>query len=260
MNIYQVDAFTQEAFKGNPAAVCLFLQHEDDAWMQNFANEMNLSETAFLKEDAEGYNLRWFTPTQEVDLCGHATLAAAHILWETGNLEKDRAARFYTKSGVLKAEMQGDWIQLDFPVEADAPVDAPAELVEALKIEPRYVGKNRMDYIVEVDSEKVLRSLTPDLELVKHLNARGVIVTCRSESADFDFMSRFFAPAYGVNEDPVTGSAHCCLGPYWKRKLGKSEFKAFQASRRGGVLQIKVGERVLISGQAKTVFSGRLGS
>jgi PhzF family phenazine biosynthesis protein len=258
MNLYQVDAFTSEMFKGNPAAVCLFLKNETDGWMQNMAAEMNLSETAFVKEVADGYNLRWFTPTQEVDLCGHATLAAAHVLWKTGNLETDKEARFYTQSGVLKAKMRGDWIQLDFPLEADEPAGAPPGLAEALRAEPLYVGKNRLDYLVEIDSEKTLRNLAPNLEIIKRWDARGLIVTCKSDSADFDFLSRFFAPACGINEDPVTGSAHCCLGPYWKRKLGKSELSAFQASRRGGVLKIKVGERVYLSGQARTVFQGSL--
>ncbi|HKM42600.1 MAG TPA: PhzF family phenazine biosynthesis protein [Limnochordia bacterium] len=256
MRVFQVDSFTNELFKGNPAGVCMLVEDGSDWWMQNMAREMNLSETAFLKEVEDGYELRWFTPTTEVDLCGHATLAAAHTLWESGELAPDQEATFFTRSGVLRAVKMGDWIQLDFPLEEDEEVDPPQELVDGLGVPFLYVGKNRMDYLVEVESETVLRSLKPNMETLTKLANRGVMVTCQPESDEFDFVSRFFAPALGIDEDPVTGSAHCCLGPYWRRKLGKDEFTAYQASKRGGILQIKVDDRVYIRGQARTVFSG----
>ncbi len=256
MRIFQVDSFTDQLFKGNPAGVCMFVENESDRWMQNMAGEMNLSETAFLKEADDGYELRWFTPTDEVDLCGHATLAAAHVLWETGELDVAQEAKFFTRSGVLKAAKMGDWIQLDFPLEEAEPISPPQELVDGLKVPFIYVGQNRMDYIVETESEAVLRSLRPDKEMLSKLTNRGVMVTCKSDNDKFDFVSRFFAPALGIDEDPVTGSAHCCLGPYWRRKLGKDEFTAYQASKRGGILQLKVDDRVYIRGQARTVFSG----
>ncbi len=260
MRIFQVDSFTTELFKGNPAAVCMFVGDEPDTWMQNIAAEMNLSETAFLKKMKGGYDLRWFTPATEVDLCGHATLAAAHILWETGELDAAVEARFYTKSGLLKAVKNGNWIQLDFPVEEDEEAEPPQELLDGLGVPFLYVGKNRIDYLVEVESEQVLRMLRPAKEKLSKLANRGVIVTCRSEDGRYDFMSRFFAPALGIDEDPVTGSAHCCLGPYWKRKLGQDQFTAYQASARGGMLRLKVTDRVYISGQATTVFSGEIRS
>ena len=256
MRVFQVDSFTDELFKGNPAGVCMFVSKESDRWMQNMAGEMNLSEMAFLREVKEGYELRWFTPATEVDLCGHATLAAAHALWETGELDVDQEAKFFTKSGVLKATKMGDWVQLDFPLEEDEPVHPPQELVDGLKAPFTYVGKNRMDYIVEVESEAILRQLRPDKDALCKLANRGIIVTCKSERDKFDFISRFFAPALGIDEDPVTGSAHCCLGPYWKRKLKEDEFVAYQASERGGILKLRVDDRVYIRGQARTVFGG----
>lgn len=258
MKIFQVDSFTNELFKGNPAAVCMFAEDESDQWMQSMAGEMNLSETAFLKQSAAGYDLRWFTPTTEVDLCGHATLAAAHILWESGELDLNQEAKFFTRSGILKATKMGSWIQLDFPLEEDNEVKPPKELIDGLKVPFTYVGKNRMDYIVEVESEAILRDLNPDKDTLCKLTNRGVIVTCKSEDDKFDFVSRFFAPALGIDEDPVTGSAHCCLGPYWKRKSGQDQFIAYQASARGGMLKLTVSDRVYISGQAKTVFSGKM--
>ncbi|MDQ2086989.1 PhzF family phenazine biosynthesis protein [Herbivorax sp. ANBcel31] len=259
MKIFQVDAFTNERFKGNPAGVCYYITNENDSWMQNMASEMNLSETAFIKRKLDGFDLRWFTPEKEVDLCGHATLASAHILWETGELQLLEEAVFYTKSGVLKANKIGDLIELDFPIEEDEQVTTPNEIIEGLKVVPKYTGKNKMDYIVEVENEDVLRNLRPDNEALKKLDTRGIIVTSVSDSNKFDFVSRFFAPAYGVNEDPVTGSAHCCLAPYWKRKLGKTQMKAYQASKRSGILRIKIDKnRVFLGGQAKTVFCGEL--
>lgn len=259
MKIYHIDAFTDRIFSGNPAAVCILPLPKDERWMQNVAGEMNLSETAFLLKQVDGFNLRWFTPKREVELCGHATLAAAHVLWETGLLPADKEARFFTKSGLLTATLKNDFIELNFPSEENRKASAPKELIEGLKVEPKYIGKNRMDYIVEVESEEIVKALNPDHELLKRLDARGVMVTSRSGTDGIDFVSRFFAPAYGVPEDPVTGSAHCCLGPYWKARIDKAELTAFQASERGGFLKVRTEkDRVFISGKAVTVFCAEL--
>lgn len=257
--IIQVDAFTDTPFAGNPAAVCLLPEPREAEWMQQVALEMNLSETAFLLRQENGFGLRWFTPTTEVDLCGHATLASAHVLWERGHLAPATTARFYTRSGLLSATRQGDWIELNFPAEAAAPLAAPPKLAEALGVKPTTVGKNRFDYLVEVDSEATVRGLQPDLALLKSVPCRGVIVTSQADSARYDFVSRFFAPSVGVDEDPVTGSAHCCLGPYWAERLGKKSFVAYQASPRGGVVRVRLdGDRVYLGGQAVTVLRGEL--
>jgi PhzF family phenazine biosynthesis protein len=255
--IYQVDAFTEKPFSGNPAAVCLLPQAKDAAWMQDVAKEMNLSETAFLLKQEDGYNLRWFTPAVEVDLCGHATLASAHILWETGILRREEEARFHTRSGLLTAVSRGGEIELNFPAKTEKAADAPAGLLEALKVKADYIGKSKFDYLVRVDSEETVRGLKPDFTVLKNIPVRGVIVTSRAVSPGYDFISRFFAPAAGVNEDPVTGSAHCTLGPFWSRLLGKSDFLAYQASERGGVLRVRVaGDRVFLGGKAVTVLRG----
>lgn len=254
-----VDAFTDKPFAGNPAAVCLLAEPRDAPWMQNLAREMNLSETAFLLRQADGYNLRWFTPTVEVDLCGHATLASAHVLWERGDLRPGEQARFHTRSGLLTAERRGEWIELNFPAEPEQPATAPEGLERALGAKALYVGKNRFDYLVELDSEETVRSLRPDMALLARIPARGVMVTSRASSSGWDFVSRFFGPQSGVPEDPVTGSAHCCLGPYWANKLGKKEFVAYQASARGGIVRVRLeGNRVRLSGQAVTVLRGEL--
>ena len=257
LTITQVDAFTATPFTGNPAAVYILPQARDEHWMQNVASEMNLSETAFLVRQSDGYALRWFTPTVEVDLCGHATLASSHVLWEAGLLKPDEEARFHTRSGLLTATRQGDWIELNFPATPVEPAEAPADLLQALGVSATYVGKNRFDYLIEVDSEATLRAMQPDYSLLLTVPARGVIVTSRA--SDYDFVSRFFAPNVGVNEDPVTGSAHCSLAPYWSRKLGKDALHAYQASARGGTLRVRVdGDRVRIAGQAVTVLRGEL--
>jgi len=259
ITLVHVDAFTAKAFAGNPAAVCLLTEARDPAWMQALAREMNLSETAFLTRQADGYGLRWFTPTVEIDLCGHATLASAHVLWELGHLAGEAQARFHTRSGLLTAERRGEWIEMNFPAEPAEPAAAPDGLEAALRARLLYVGKNRFDYLVELESEEIVRALKPDLEQVGRLPSRGLMVTARASSAGFDFVSRFFGPQSGVAEDPVTGSAHCCLGPYWKKKLGKDEFVAYQASARGGVVRVRVeGNRVILGGQAVTVFRGEL--
>ncbi len=256
--IFQVDAFTGKPFAGNPAAVCLLAQPRDDAWLQAVAQEMNLSETAFLLRRDDGYDLRWFTPAAEVDLCGHATLASAHVLWEEGHLHPDAEACFHTRSGLLTAKRDGDWIAMDFPAEPAAPAVAPPELARALGVAPRYVGRNRFDYLVVVASEGEVRAARPDLALLRQIACRGVILTSAA-AAEFDFVSRFFAPRVGVDEDPVTGSAHCCLGPYWGERLGKGELLAYQASARGGIIRVQLaGQRVGLGGQAATVLRGEL--
>jgi PhzF family phenazine biosynthesis protein len=258
LQIYQVDAFTSAPFKGNPAGVCLLQKAMPDKWMQCVAMEMNLSETAFLLPEDEGYRLRWFTPAVEVDLCGHATLASAHVLAETGQLLSGDTARFFTRSGLLTARSAGDgMIELNFPIKPLEPADPPAGLLEALGVKPIFVGKNIFDYLVEVESECEVRQAQPNFALLKQVPARGVILTSRSQQ--YDFVSRFFAPQVGVAEDPVTGSAHCCLAPYWAEKLGKQEFHAYQASPRGGELHLHLeGQRVTIQGRAVTVIRGEL--
>lgn len=257
--IYQVDAFTDKPFTGNPAGVCILSEAPDESWMQNVACEMNLSETAFLLKQEDGFNLRWFTPAVEVDLCGHATLASAHILWETGQLKPEEQVRFHTRSGLLTAERKGDWIEMNFPATPEEPTEAPAGLIEALGVPATYVGKNRFDYLVEVDSEEVVRNMQPDFTLLAKVEARGIMVTSIPSKLDYDFVSRFFAPQVGINEDPVTGSAHCSLGPYWSKRLEKNEFVACQASARGGIIRVRVdGERVYLGGQAVTVLRGEL--
>lgn len=258
--IVQVDAFTAKAFAGNPACVCVMDTPRDEQWMQNVAREMNLSETAFLYPENSGYRLRWFTPTLEVALCGHATLASAHVLYESGTLERGKQAHFHTKSGLLTADDENGWIKLDFPSNPPTEVDAPPHIDKAVgSASIKYVGKSIFDYIVELESEEDVRALKPNMALLELLPARGVIVTARSSDAQYDFVSRFFAPASGVPEDPVTGSAHCCLAPYWAEKLGKDEMVGYQASARGGVVKVVAqGERVLLYGQAVTVLRGEL--
>lgn len=257
--LFQVDAFTDKPFKGNPAAVCILPEASDEGWMQNVAMEMNLSETAFLHKRGDGFDLRWFTPSVEIDLCGHATLASAHVLWESGILKPDEEARFHTRSGLLTAKRKDSWIELDFPAEPEDEAPIPSGLISAIGVSPNYTGRNRFDYLIEVESEDVVRNITPDFKLLASVPARGIIVTSISASDKYDFVSRFFAPAVGINEDPVTGSAHCCLGPFWKKQLNKNSFTAYQASSRGGVVRVSLrGDRVLLGGQAVTVFKGEL--
>ena len=259
LTITQVDAFTDTPFAGNPAAVCLLPAPRDEGWMQSVAREMNLSETAFLVRVGAGYDLRGFTPSVEVALCGHATLASAHVLWEEGHLAAAQQARFHTKSGLLTGDRAGDWIELDFPVKREEAAPAPAGLAEALGVTPKYVGRNQFDYLVEIDGEAAVRRLAPNHTALAALPVRGVIVTSRADSPGYDFVSRFFAPGSGVPEDPVTGSAHCALGPYWQSRLGKSDLVGYQASPRGGVVRVRVaGDRVKLGGKAVTVLRGEL--
>lgn len=256
---HQIDAFTDRPFGGNPAAVCLLPGPRDAVWMQHVAREMNLSETAFLHRSGDDFGLRWFTPAAEVDLCGHATVASAHFLFETGELAPSAEARFSTKSGILLARKEGESIVLDFPATPAAPADAPAGLLEALGASALFVGRSCFDYLLELESESAVRALRPDFGALLEVEARGVIVTARADSEEYDFVSRFFAPKVGVNEDPVTGSAHCTLAPYFGLKLGKDEMVGYQASLRGGVVGVVLsGERVLLKGKAVTVIRGEL--
>jgi PhzF family phenazine biosynthesis protein len=257
--IVQVDAFADRPFAGNPAAVCIMDGPRDEGWMQDVAMEMNLSETAFLHPVEGGWNLRWFTPAVEVALCGHATLASAHVLWQEGRLAAGEQARFHTLSGLLTADRDGDWITLDFPAKPEQAAPAPEGLERALGVRPVYTGRSQFDWLVEVESEDVVRGLKPDLGLLAGVDARGVIVTARGSGGGHDFVSRFFAPRAGVNEDPVTGSAHCVLAPFWARRLGRDALTGFQASRRGGIVKVRTaGDRVRLSGQAVTVLRGEL--
>ncbi len=259
--IYTVDAFTRQAFSGNPAAVCLLKEPGDADWMQQVAAEMNLSETAFLHQTATGeWNLRWFTPKVEVDLCGHATLASAHVLWQRGETV-DRLS-FQTRSGILTAVREGDAIRLDFPAQPAADSSAPSGLTEALGVTPQYVGRSRDDVLVVVDDAQTVIDLKPDFARLTTIDARGVMVTAPGDNwgnhQGIDFVSRFFAPRVGIPEDPVTGSAHCCLTPYWAERLGKTELRAVQASARVGELTVRLkGERVELVGHAATTLEGQ---
>jgi PhzF family phenazine biosynthesis protein len=263
--ICQVDAFTDRRFAGNPAAVCVLAEPVEDSWMQDVAAEMNLSETAFARRigPESRFNLRWFTPQSEVDLCGHATLATAHVLWEENHISLTEPARFDTRSGVLTAKRGPRGIELDFPSEpVESAVSNPEELAEigsALQAPIRFAGRNRLDLLVELETEDQVRRLQPDIRGIQRIPVRGVIVTSRSQSPDYDFVSRFFAPRLGVDEDPVCGSAHCCLGPYWRQKLDRSVLTGHQVSRRGGVVKVRVdGQRVALIGHAVTVLRGEL--
>lgn len=252
--VYQVDAFRMTGFLGNPAGVCVLDAPRPEGWMQEVAHAMNLSETAFLMPLPDGeFHLRWFTPKAEVKLCGHATLASAHLLWESGRLEPPAMARFQTLSGLLVARRDGELITLDFPATPATAADPAPGLLEALGVEALSLGRSEFDYLVEIESAKALRAVRPDFARLMELTVRGIIVTCASDDARFDFLSRFFAPAFGINEDPVTGSAHCTLVPFWAAKLGKTKFVACQVSARGGVLRLELsGERVHLGGEALT--------
>ncbi|MBK3496461.1 PhzF family phenazine biosynthesis protein [Viridibacillus sp. YIM B01967] len=259
MELSYVNTFTDQAFKGNPAAVCFLNEDKDSSWMQTVAKEINLPTTAFIRLSNEEYYLRWFSPSTEIIICGHGTLASSYYLWEKGYVEKDQPIAFHTQSGVLKAQYIDDWVQIEFSSILEEAIDAPELLINALGVELKYVGKNKLDYIVEVESEFIVRDIKPAIDLIAQLPVRGVIVTSQSHSNEFDFVSRFFSPAQGINEDYVNGSSHCCLGPYWKNKLHKNEFIAYQASDRGGILKVNVlDDKVLLSGKVVTIFEGKL--
>jgi PhzF family phenazine biosynthesis protein len=256
--LYTVDAFAHARFSGNPAGVCLLLARRDEAWMLSVAREVNASETAFVLPSGADFQLRWFTPEVEIALCGHATLASAHVLWESGKLDLASAARFHTKSGLLTCTRRGDWIEMDFPAKPVEPAAVEPELAAAIGAKIVWSGRSDTDWLVELESEAAVRGLQPDLARLATLPVRGLIVTARAQQ-EHDIVSRFFAPRVGVPEDPVTGSAHCALAPYWAPKLGKTELVGWQASRRGGEVRMRLaGTRVLLSGRAQTVFRGEL--
>jgi PhzF family phenazine biosynthesis protein len=257
--IITVDAFTDRPFAGNPAAVCVLEAAADEGWKRDVAREMNLSETAFLHPDGDAYRLRWLTPTVEVDLCGHATLASAHVLWEDGHLDPAQPARFLTRSGPLAAVRQGDRIELDFPAQPPQAAATPPGLAEALGADVEWFGLNGTDGFAVLGGDATVRGLSPDVGRLAAVPVRGLIVTAASDDPAFDFVSRFFAPNAGIAEDPVTGSAHCALGPYWGERLGKADLKGYQASARGGVVGVGLrGERVALRGRAVTVVRGEL--
>ncbi|WP_329086983.1 MULTISPECIES: PhzF family phenazine biosynthesis protein [unclassified Streptosporangium] len=260
MLVYTVDSFTDEFFKGNPAGVCVLGNPAPDAWMQSVAAEMRHSETAFLLGAGDGgpYPLRWFTPVTEVALCGHATLAAAHVLYSTGTVPE--TLEFSTKSGILSATRDKyGLISMDFPAKVLQAMNPPEGLIDALGVKPVWTGKNVWDYLVEVESEEAVLATAPDFRALEAVDARGVIVTARASRAGADYVSRFFAPRVGVPEDPVTGSAHCALAPYWSAKLGSERLVGAQLSQRGGVIRTAVrGDRVELAGNAVTVLSGEL--
>jgi PhzF family phenazine biosynthesis protein len=257
--LFQVDAFTDKSFAGNPAGVCILPKAVTDEWMLKIASEINCAETAFLLRQDGGCQVRSFTPRTEVTLFGHATLASAHILWQEGFVQPNEEARFTMKSGTLVAKRIGKWVEMDFSSKQAKTAEAPPNLTKALGVTAKYVGKNEFDYLIEVDSEETLRAIRPNYLSLETVPMRGVIVTAPSSTAAYDFVSRFFAPAVGVNEDSVTGSAHCCLGPYWAEKLKKKEMMGYQASPRGGVVGMRCeGEKVILLGQAITVMRSEL--
>lgn len=263
MKLYQVDAFTDQTFKGNPACVCILDKVRPDDWMMSLSAEMNLSETAFLLKQADGYSLRWFTPKKEVQLCGHATLATAHILWSEGYLRPEEEARFDTKSGLLTARLSDGWVEMDFPARYIEPAESNSALNQALGLTPNCTSKKEVlqgdYYLLEAESEEAIRKLSPDFVALSKLGIRAALVTSRSQTSESDFVSRYFAPGIGVNEDPVTGSAHCYLAPYWGKKLGKTKLTGLQVSARSGLVGCEWREeRVILKGQAVTIFRGEL--
>jgi len=257
--LFTVDAFTNQPFAGNPAAVCPLDGPRDAVWMQQVAIEMNLSETAFLWKVGDGWSLRWFTPAVEVDLCGHATLASAHALWSHGYADPSETLQFTTRSGILTATYADGWITLDFPNEAPHQITTFAALNDALGFTPQWVGQNRMDIMVRVDNEAQVVNFTPDFMKISKVDVRGIILTAPSSTAGIDFVSRFFGSNAGLGEDPVTGSAHCCLAPYWGEILGKTALIGAQRSARGGIVRTQlVGDRVKLIGQAITIMQAQL--
>jgi PhzF family phenazine biosynthesis protein len=257
-SIIQVDSFTDKPFAGNPAGVCYLDEPAEESWMQSVANEMNLAETAFFYKQGDDYNLRWFTPVAEVEMCGHATLATAHVLFHDNHVAHDQRITFHTLSGPLYASLKGEWIELNFPAKIPSEIPAPDNLEDALGFKPSYFAKAGEDCMAVCDSEETIRNLRPNISAIEKLPTRGLSVTARG-SGDYDFVSRFFAPAYGIPEDPVTGSAHCALAPYWMNVLGKTEMVGYQASPRGGAVRVRVeNDRVILGGKAIIVIRGDL--
>lgn len=255
--IYLVDAFADDPFRGNPAAVCYLMAPRPARWMQQVAAEMNQAETAFFSINDDFVDLRWFTPLAEVDLCGHATLATAHVIWETELLSEKHPIRFETRSGKLIARKLGEWIELDFPSDPPKQQELPEELLAALGIpNPVFAGRAKDYYFIQLKDEAEVNSLDPDFRTLRKYSV-GIVVTAKSDSPNHDIMSRFFAPAVGIDEDPVTGSAHCVLGPYWEQKEGLKAFTAYQASPRGGTVRVdNQGPRVILKGKAVSVMQG----
>lgn len=259
IKVFTVDAFTDKLFSGNPAGVCLLEEDLPEETLIGISSEMNLSETAFVKKTEDGFNLRWFTPKVEVQLCGHATLASSHILWQEGILSPDEEARFHTLSGLLTVTNDNGEYEMDFPAYDVKEVLQNEKLISALGVNPIAFAEAEHHYICELENEEQLRNISPSFETLMGLEKFGTIITSVSSQNGYDFVSRFFAPAKGINEDPVTGSAHCSLGPYWMSKTGKNEFTAYQASERGGTVKIKMKDgRVLLKGRAVTFLEGEL--
>ena len=259
VSLYLVDAFTSIPFKGNPAAVCLLHGPADEEWMQNVAAEMNHSETAFVYPEQNGYGIRWFTPATEVDLCGHATLASVHVLREVGIIKDAEDVVFHAKKAVITAKCSDGRIEMDFPTLPVETVPTPDGLVETLGVELIACSANKWLLLVELADEDTVRTFTPDFAKIAAINVQSLIITAKADSDAYDFVSRFFAPGMGINEDPVTGSAHCSLGAYWQQKLGKAEMIGYQASSRGGIIGVRVeGDRTFLSGMAVTVMTGVL--
>lgn len=257
---YLVDAFARKAFTGNPAGVVILKEEIPAEVMQAIAMEVNQAETAFVRKTSEGFSLRWFTPAVEVDLCGHATVATAAAMWDYGAADREKSIEFLTRSGKLTATPRGQEIELNFPATPPTPSGNVQGLFGALGIDAaRFLGRSRFDLLVEVESEEVVRGMKPDFASLKKVEVRGVIVTAKAEGKEYDFVSRFFAPAAGIDEDPVTGSAHCCLAPFWAEKLGKPALVGYQASPRGGFVAVEtVGERVLLRGGYRVVIKGEI--
>jgi predicted PhzF superfamily epimerase YddE/YHI9 len=256
--LHQVDAFADAAFRGNPAAVCVLDGPADEGWMQSVAAEMNLSETAFLSPADEAWALRWFTPTVEVELCGHATLASAHVLWETGRVAPDDEARFDTRfRGRLVARRRDGSIELDLPADPPSPIDVPDGLAAALGAEPRSVAIGNIGWVVDLADAATIRTLTPDIGGLERLGP--IVVVTAPGDEGFDYVCRVFGPAFGIEEDPVTGAAQCALAPLWHSRLGRAELRGYQASARGGVVAVRdEGDRVAVAGTAVTVLKGEL--
>jgi predicted PhzF superfamily epimerase YddE/YHI9 len=257
--IFQIDAFTDHAFGGNPAAVCLPAQPCEAEWMHALARELNQSSTTFVEQRPDGFSIRWFTRREELVINGTGTLCAAHVLWETGRLPQEQEARLESRSGLLTARWDNGWIDIDFPAGSVTTVDPPAGLVEGLGATPTLVVRSNRNVIAVFESEADVRALQPDYPTLARVEARGIIATAADAGSQYDFISRYFGPAGGITEDPVNGSSHTELGPFWQARLGRDELLAQQASPRSGLLRLRPrGDRVSIAGKAVTVARGEL--
>lgn len=262
MKLYVVDAFSDQPYTGNPAGVCLLEHPLEDDHLQHIAAEINLSETAFIYQNQGVNHLRWFTPLTEVDLCGHATLASAAILWSERICSIEQPIYFLTRSGQLKVYQTPPYIHLEFPLLPASTADLPPPLREALGVNPhdiRFTGKNHYDWLIELRNASLIYQLNPDFDRIRHVHPHGIMVTALDTSGQYDFISRYFDPGEGINEDPVTGFAHCCLGPYWQTILHKTTMIAYQASRRGGILYLTLHpDYIDIAGQARIFMEARI--